>query len=476
MSKRTYIFIAAVTVARAYLSASLQLHPDEAYYWLFSRHLDLSYFDHPPMVAYFIRLTTIFSDGEFFVRFSALATSVFLSFLIWKLAGEIFNSEVVSFWSVVILNLYPVISAGIVITPDVPSFLFWGVCVFIFWRIVNSADYTKARWKWLYLGVVFGLSLLSKYTSVLFGLCVLFFLLVSGRHRFWLKTIYPYLAGMIALLIFSPVVLWNYQNDWASFRFQWEHGTVGHGSWENVLVYLGGQAAAGGIFLFLIGAVATCIFLASRDEKKLFLVSTSLPVFLFFGWAGFKKVGEMNWPAPAFLTLSIITSAFLFVRQTKIKALVGKASVLFVAAIILILYMHAGFGVVPLAKINKTWALMDPTNRFYGWKEFALEIEKISAGRPVIAIDHQSASEILYYTNMRQTVYAGTNNYKYWQKGLGKISGGCVAYDYSTDVISGPVEKWRFKKILKQRTFEAKRGNEIIRKFNIYDCMDFSGF
>ncbi len=119
---------------------------------------------------------------------------------------------------------------------------------------------------------------------------------------------------------------------------------------------------------------------------------------------------------------------------------------------------------------------MEPTNRFYGWKEFAQEIENIADIRPIIAIDYQSASAILYYTRMRQKVYAGTNHFKYWETYLGEIKGGCVAYDYSTDVVSGPVDKRRFKKIFAKQTFEIKRNSGVIRRFNIYDCVDFSGF
>ncbi len=206
MSKRTIGFIVAITVIRAYLAAKLQLHPDETYYRVLSRYLDLSYYDHQPMVAYFIRLTRLFSDGEFFVRFSAIVASIFLSILIWKLADEMFNSESVSFWSVVILNIYPVVAAGTVITPDVPSFIFWGVCVFIFWRLVNSAENVKARKYWFYLGT----------------------------------------AG-----------------------------------WENVLVYPGTQVVSGEIFLFLIGIVAFCIFLVSRDEKNSFSYQCHCPCFCF---------------------------------------------------------------------------------------------------------------------------------------------------------------------------------------------------
>ena len=118
--RNTVIFVAVLALWRLYLSGQLQLHPDEAYYWLWSRRLDLSYFDHPPMVAYFIWLTTRFSETELWVRLSGSLVILAISSLIWKMALQLSNSVRVAAGSVMVFNAYPLTVLGLMaITPDV---------------------------------------------------------------------------------------------------------------------------------------------------------------------------------------------------------------------------------------------------------------------------------------------------------------------------------------------------------------------
>ncbi|MDI6757677.1 MAG: glycosyltransferase family 39 protein [Endomicrobiia bacterium] len=482
MDGKTIIFLAVATLLRAVLSGALELHPDEAYYWLWSRRLDFGYFDHPPLVAYLIRLTTIFSDGEYWVRFSGILGGVGASALAYRLTFEIFESRRAAFWSVVILNVLPLTAAGFVMTPDVPSFFFWALSVWIFWKIARVPEYSGSS-EWLALGLVFGLSLLSKYTSVLFAPCALFFLLISSRHRYHLKSPRPYLALLLSAIVFSPVVFWNKTHGWASFAFQWSHGTSGPGKWSNVIAYLGGQAANGGIFLFLVGGAALWETFRGGDWRKRFLGAMSVPVFVFFGWAAFKKTGEINWPAPAFFALSVAAAGWAFGHRgattsagVKARELFAKFSVWFSASLVAILYAHAMFGSLPLASFDEKWALMDPLNRFRGWREFTAEVERVAGGSPVIAIDYQSAAELLYYSRMRLDVRAGTNQFPYWRKDNAAASGRCVAFDYYTDVYSGPVNPANYGAITGNRIFEAKYRGRTIRTYTIYECADFRGF
>ena len=105
--------------------SSIPLHSDEAYYWLWSKSLELSYYDHAPMVAYFIKLTTLFCNSEIAVRFSSVIVTVILSFLLWKLVIKLFNNEAMASASIVILHSMAILfTASIITTPDTPVFLF----------------------------------------------------------------------------------------------------------------------------------------------------------------------------------------------------------------------------------------------------------------------------------------------------------------------------------------------------------------
>ena len=94
--KNTLIFLGIITAFRLFIAATLQLHPDEAYYWLWSEHLSLSYFDHPPMVSYFAWFTTLLSNSELAVRLSCILVSVRSSFLVWDFAEDLYRDETIS--------------------------------------------------------------------------------------------------------------------------------------------------------------------------------------------------------------------------------------------------------------------------------------------------------------------------------------------------------------------------------------------
>ena len=128
--KNTIIFVFFSVLWKIFIS-SLPLHSDEAYYWLWSKKLSFSYYDHSPMVAYFIKLTTLFSDSEFCVRFSSIIVTVIISVLLWKLVMKLFNNETLASASIVILHCMPILfTASVIITPDTPVFLFLSLATY----------------------------------------------------------------------------------------------------------------------------------------------------------------------------------------------------------------------------------------------------------------------------------------------------------------------------------------------------------
>jgi undecaprenyl-diphosphatase len=203
-----YSFLFLSTFFRLCYIPNINLSPDEAYYWNWSRDLQLSYYDHPPMVAYFIFLTTFLTgDTEFFVRLCAVLSGSGLIWMVFLIAKDIFQSEKIGFFSSILMNanlLFPL--GSIIITPDTPLAFFWTLSIFFFYRSLNSP---KKAW-WYMTGFTIGLSLLSKYTAFFIIPSFFFYLLFSSRNRKFLMTKEPYLMVVISLLVFSPVILWNY--------------------------------------------------------------------------------------------------------------------------------------------------------------------------------------------------------------------------------------------------------------------------
>ncbi|MES2949876.1 MAG: glycosyltransferase family 39 protein [Pseudomonadota bacterium] len=398
LNGRNAAYIVGALIAwRLYLSASLQLHPDEAYYWLWSRNLDIGYFDHPPLVAYCIWLTTLFSKSELWVRLSGTLVSLVLSLLIWRLALQMFKNIQVAAGSVILFNVLPLTSMGLVVmTPDTPVLLFWSLGLYLFWQTLNS----EKHWLWYVVGVAFGMALLSKYTAILMLPCLLLYLLLSQDRR-WLKTTYPYKAVLVGFLCFLPVVYWNSQHDWVSFEFQLKNGLNSEGySLAKVGEYIGGQMLVAGPIVWLLGIWAAAVGLYRRDKASLLLVCAAIPVIAFFAFSSLKKPAGPNWPAFAYVSLSILATKYcLDSGASNTRRWLWSAAVASSLLMSAITTLHARFNVIPLDRYSQQLAVADATNYFYGWKELGAELTKYPAKGFAVTPSHQLSAEIIYYTN-----------------------------------------------------------------------------
>lgn len=394
--RNTIIFVGVLTLWRLYLSAGLQLHPDEAYYWLWSRHLDVGYFDHSPLVAYFIWFTTLLSKSELWVRLSGTIVTLIVSFLTWKLALQLFGSIRVAAGSVMLFNVYPLTMLGlIVITPDIPVFLFWTLSVYIFWQIISS----NKTWLWYALGLSFGLALLSKYTAILLVPCLFIYLVLTDDRR-WLKTFHPYLSLLIGLLCFLPVVYWNSHHDWISFTFQLSHGLGGQSySFDRLVEYVVGQLLVAGPIVWFLGIYAAFACLFRKDKAQLFLILMALPVIIFFGFSSLKKLAGPNWPVFAYFTFSILVTKYFLDSTSKIRRSLWYAALISSLFISAILTLHARFNVIQLGRFSKELAVTDATNWFYGWRELGAELKKYPGMEFAVTPSHQLSAEIIYYTD-----------------------------------------------------------------------------
>lgn len=441
--RNTIIFVSVLTLWRLYLSTTLQLHPDEAYYWLWSRHLDVGYFDHSPLVAYFIRFTTLLSESEFWVRLSGTIVSLTLSFLIWRLSLQLFGSVLVAAGSVMLFNVYPLTMLGlIVMTPDIPVFLFWSLSVYLFWQIIRS----NKTWLWYALGVSFGFALLSKYTAALLAPCF-FLYLVFTEDRRWLKTYYPYVSLLIGFLCFLPVVYWNSRHDWISFTFQIEHGLGGHDySFGRVAEYIGGQLLVASPIAWLLGMYAACACIFRKNKEHLFLILMAFPVIVFFGFSSIRKLAGPNWPIFAYFTLSILLTKYFLDNASKTRRILWCSALfasLFISATV---SLHARFNLLPLARFSNEWAVADATNLFYGWRELGAELKKYPGMEFAVAPSHQLCAEIIYYTNEKILVQtdekmARPSQFSLWHR-PSELNGKNGFYVWAEGDPVGPYDKY----------------------------------
>jgi 4-amino-4-deoxy-L-arabinose transferase-like glycosyltransferase len=291
--------IAAMTLLRGLYAGFTDLRTDEAYYWTWSKENALSFLDHPPMVAWFVRAgTAIFGDTSFGARFSGivamLLTQGLLADIVWRVTRDV--RAVIIVVAMMEASLY----YGLLMTkvsPDVPLVLFVTAMA---WALVRLAESGDGRW-WLAAGVFAGLAELSKFTIVLLLPAVLAFLWVPAWRGRWLRSPYPWAAAVIAILLFTPVLVWNMQHDWASFRFQAVRATAAHPwSISTLGEFIGMQFGLVGFVLLpvvLTGVALTAWRGFRRNEAVAILLSTAVIVpFLYFLWKSLSlRVGD-TWP------------------------------------------------------------------------------------------------------------------------------------------------------------------------------------
>lgn len=195
----------------------VELLPEDSYYWNYAQHLDLGYLDHPPMVAWLIWLgTAVFGDSEFGVRIGALCCAAVASIFAYRLTRNLFG-EPAALVALVLMQVLPFFFlAGMLMTPDAPLTAAWAAALYFLERALIAG---RSR-AWLLAGVSIGLGLVSKYTIGMLVPAMLLFVILDPPSRRWLWRWEPYAALSIAFVIFSPVILWNAQHEWASFAFQ----------------------------------------------------------------------------------------------------------------------------------------------------------------------------------------------------------------------------------------------------------------
>lgn len=309
--------IAALTAMRVIYACVIDLRTDEAYYWTWSKENVLSFLDHPPMIAWFIRFgTAIFGDTNFGVRFAGLLAMLVTQLLLADMVRRVTHD----IRAVVLALLLPeaALYYGLLMAKVSPDIALIPFSVAMLWTLVRLHEDGDGRW-WLAAGLFAGLALLSKFTAVMLIPGVVAFVLVPDWRRRWLLSPYPWAAALIAVVVFLPVVIWNAEHDWASFRFQLVRAIATHErSLRTVGDYIGLQFGLVGFIMLpvvLTGVALTAWRGYLRRDAVAVLLSTSVIVpFGYFFWKSLSlRVGD-TWPMfiwPAGFAATAINVAML---------------------------------------------------------------------------------------------------------------------------------------------------------------------
>ncbi len=285
-------------------------HTDEAYYWMLSQRLGLSYFDHPPLIPWMMRpFTIIFGHEEWSFRLPSAIAWFTTAWVVFKLSAELTNNRTAAWVSLLVFASLPIFQAGFhIVGPDSGLMLFTSLAYYFAARAVRD----QSPRFWILAGTATGAGMLAKYNMVLAPAAIFIALLLNNAARKELLKPWPWLAGFLALFLFSPVVIWNYQNEWASFVFQWKHGTgADSDTWyQNLGFYVVNQLGVVSPWVFvamIVASIKARTYTNNTDSYSLTLIRTGFwfPL-LFFGVTNLLTKGHASWPAMAYIPGSIL--------------------------------------------------------------------------------------------------------------------------------------------------------------------------
>ncbi len=315
--KQVVWLIVIATTIRLLLASQLELANDEVYYWTYALFPDLSHFDHPPMVGFLAQVVTanLFFTDDFFLRLGTIVLSAASTWTIFCIGRKVKN-ELAGLYAAFLYtsSVYCSIISGFSLIPDAPQVFFWLLSLNAALDVLPVEKITNAhRIKMVSIGVFAGLAMLSKYHSVFIWIGILLYVLFQNRK--WLLDYSLYASGVISLMVFSPVIIWNVKNNFISFTF---HGDRVAPAFEIRPDYffteIGGQIAYNNplnIILIVIALVALAKGKRFLDSSfKWILLFNAIPLWLLFtGFSVFRSTLP-HWSGPAFLSLIVISAVY----------------------------------------------------------------------------------------------------------------------------------------------------------------------
>jgi hypothetical protein len=475
--RNTALTVAALVLLRLVGAVWTPLTFDEAYYWIWSKHLAFGYYDHPPGVALVIRLgTMIAGDTELGVRLVSILLALPMSFAVYRTAEILFGGQRVAATATVLLNVTLMAAVGtLIVTPDSPLLAASSFVLFFLAKVLESG---RGAW-WLAVGAAAGLALLSKYTALLFGPAILIWLISAPNLRRWLISPWLYLGGLVALIVFSPVILWNADHHWVSFIKQLGRSEVVDFKLGFIGELIPTQIAFATPLVFVLGAMGLYA-LARREGGALTARALINAMFwiitLYFLWHSLHARVEANWFAPVYPALAIAAAVAANLTrwerhpQRVVDFCLRWASpvgILMFAALI----VQANTGAL-------TGFRRDATVRSVGvgWERLAANIEAVRArvgASCVLAPDYGTASWLTFYLPKGTCVVQPTQRIRWVnmdEPDPAKLSGKLLWVDEVRAALQ-PYVAQTFAKVERVGEFKRLRGPLVIETYAL-DLLD----
>lgn len=511
------LILSLSTVRFIYLAwlSPLDLAPDEAHYWDWSRHLDWSYYSKGPLVAWIIR-GAIELFGPLSIRLTGHETmavrmpAVFFGSLLllglYVLSLQVFRSPRVAFLTALFAATMPAIAAvSILMTIDSPFLCLWTWALVAGHRAVSQND----TWAWLLTGLLVCLGILAKYTMGLWLVSLGLFLVTTPtlrpilfRRGFWL---------MVAVASFSaiPILYWNSTHDWVTFRHVGGQAGVVQQTgirWLGPLEYIGSQFGLMIGYWFVVW-IASMIHYRPKRENDLgvqYLWWMSAPTFLLFGAVTFRSAGQVNWPAAAYLSGIVLASAWLmhlldtagdsFRRLTR-YCIIGACALgvaVNVAVHETLLIRPVALAIAERLRPNDPLAIrgVDPTARLRGWRYLGKEVDRIRAEvretdgiEPLMSAGGwNTAGEVGFYCEGHPTVYSfglyfggRHSQYDFWRPNPVDDAQVFAGKTFIVVTADETILRQAFTDVSPAREFIYKEDGVALAAWQVWICRGFRG-
>lgn len=486
-----WLLIVLSTLFRLAWAAGIGPGNDEAYHYLFTTHRDWSYFDHPPMLALIAsagRALTGGVDSLFTLRLGFVLLFAGSTWLMARLTERRYGASAGLFAAIALnVSAYYLLAAGTFALPDGPLLFFWLLTLD---RLDAAFERPERLGPWIGVGLAWGGALLSKYHAVFLPAGALVYILVEPRARGCLRRAGPYLAAVIGLLVFSPVIVWNATHHWASFAFQ---GGRALGTWRldpvSLAISLFGPAAylLPWIWFRLVQILVREGRTALRGTGNRFLICQAIvPLAAFTALACVRPLLP-HWTLVGFLSLFPLlgrdweahwtAAPRRFVRRLGLVAVVP-----IVIGVLAVVEARTGFlqegrpGGLALLRPSS-----DPTAEMTGWEQVADELEGRGLlnkpGTFLFTSFWYHSGQLAFATRGSTTpvlCYNGrgdARSFAFWsrpEEWVGQDGILVAVNDHPNEPQC--FDRW-FARLEPITSFEVKRGGGSIRKIRLYRCV-----
>jgi 4-amino-4-deoxy-L-arabinose transferase-like glycosyltransferase len=402
------VFVSGLKLVFTQLS-TLSLFSEETQYWLWSKHLDWNYYSKPLMIAIYNRLsTTLLGDTEIAVRLSAWVFTSLAAYMVFKLSLYMFRSPFYAFLAAVMLLVMPFFHlASLFHTTDSSLLFFWILAMYLVWKAIKESKTSY----WIYAGIATSIGILSKNVMVLI-LPLIFLYLFITQPKFLLKKDF-YIFGLVSALSLIPIVIWNFNNDFVTFKHVGTLGGVsgaGGFDWSAALKfsgeYLGGQLAVISLFFIPLLILSIKRWIRYRENELLFLLMPAMLIWMMFIGVSLVKRVEINWPAFAYVTLPV-AMAYAVSKLERWKRYTFTA--IGISGLLLVIIMFPrpldALGFKKLLRPQK-----DPFYRMTGYRELGQRVDflldSLQIGNHFVFSDsYHIASELAFYMEGNPQTY-----------------------------------------------------------------------